>query len=202
MKVFNAIRCLFLSALLAVSVTSVFAQNVTVRGKVTDSSGQPVIGATVLLSSNQTVGTQTDLGGNYVISVPASSSLIYSCVGYATQTVAVAGRQVIDIVLSEDTEFLEETVVIGYGVQKKSDVTGAIASVKESDLENRTTTDVAQALQGKAAGVQIVNSSGAPGAASSIQIRGYSSNSKTSPLMIVASRLPRIMSAFSAVMEV
>jgi len=76
-------------------------------------------------------------------------------------------------------------VVIGYGVQRKSDVTGAIASVKESDLENRTATDVAQALQGKASGVQIVNASGAPGAASSIQIRGYSSNSKTSPLMIV-----------------
>ena len=185
MKVFNTLRCLFLAGLLTVSGAEVFAQNVTVKGKVTDSRGEPVIGATVMLSSNQTVGTQTDLSGNYAISVPSSASLIYSCVGYATQTVAVAGRSVIDIVLAEDTEFLEETVVIGYGVQRKSDVTGAIASVKESDLENRTAIDVAQALQGKAAGVQIVNASGAPGAASSIQIRGYSSNSKTSPLMIV-----------------
>ena len=185
MKVFNTLRCLFLAGLLTVSGAAVSAQNVTVRGKVTDSRGEPVIGATVMLSSNQTVGTQTDLSGNYSISVPSSASLIYSCVGYATQTVAVAGRSVIDIVLAEDTEFLEETVVIGYGVQRKSDVTGAIASVKESDLENRTAIDVAQALQGKAAGVQIVNASGAPGAASSIQIRGYSSNSKTSPLMIV-----------------
>ena len=185
MKVFNTIRSLFLTALLMVSATNAFAQNVTVKGKVTDSSGAPVIGATVMLSSNQTVGTQTDLNGNYSISVPSNASLIFSCVGYSTQTVARAGRSVIDIILEEDTEFLEETVVIGYGVQKKSDVTGAIASVKESDLENRTTTDVAQALQGKAAGVQIVNASGAPGAASSIQIRGYSSNSKTSPLMIV-----------------
>ncbi len=185
MKVFNTLRCLFLAGLLTVSGAAVFAQNVTVKGKVTDSRGEPVIGATVMLSSNQTVGTQTDLSGNYSISVPSSASLIYSCVGYATQTVAVAGRSVIDIVLAEDTEFLEETVVIGYGVQRKSDVTGAIASVKESDLENRTAIDVAQALQGKAAGVQIVNASGAPGAASSIQIRGYSSNSKTSPLMIV-----------------
>ena len=185
MKIFNTIRCLFLTALLTVSATAAFAQNVTVRGKVTDPSGAPVIGATVMLSSNQTVGTQTDLNGNYSISVPSNSSLTFSCVGYATQTVALAGRSVIDIVMAEDTEFLEETVVIGYGVQKKSDVTGAIASVKETDLENRTTTDVAQALQGKAAGVQIVNASGAPGAASSIQIRGYSSNSKTSPLMIV-----------------
>ena len=185
MKVFNTIRCLFLAGLLIVSGAETFAQNVTVKGKVTDSRGEPVIGATVMLSGNQTVGTQTDLGGNYSISVPSNASLIYSCVGYATQTVARAGRSVIDVVLAEDTEFLEETVVIGYGVQRKSDVTGAIASVKESDLENRTAIDVAQALQGKAAGVQIVNASGAPGAASSIQIRGYSSNSKTSPLMIV-----------------
>ena len=185
MKVFNSFRCLFLTVMLAASVTNVFAQNVAVRGKVTDSSGEPVIGATVMLSSNQAVGTQTDLDGNYSISVPSNSSLIFSCVGYSTQTVAVAGRSVIDVVLAEDSEFLEETVVIGYGVQKKSDVTGAIASVKESDLANRTSTDVAQALQGKAAGVQIVNSSGAPGASSSIQIRGYSSNSKTTPLMIV-----------------
>ena len=185
MKVFNTIRCLFLAGLLIVSGAQTFAQNVTVRGKVSDSRGEPVIGATVMLSSNQTVGTQTDLNGNYSISVPSNASLVYSCVGYATQTVAVAGRSVIDIVLAEDAEFLEETVVIGYGVQRKSDVTGAIASVKESDLENRTATDVAQAIQGKAAGVQIVNASGAPGASSSIQIRGYSSNSKTSPLMIV-----------------
>ena len=185
MKVFNTIRGLFLATLLTLSATTLFAQNVTVKGKVTDASGVPVIGATVILSSNQTVGTQTDMDGNYSIGVPSNSSLIFSCVGFATQTVAVAGRSVIDIVLSEDSEFLQETVVIGYGVQKKSDITGAIASVKESDLANRTTNDVAQALQGKAAGVQIVNSSGAPGASSSIQIRGYSSNSKTSPLMIV-----------------
>ena len=132
MKVFNTLRCLFLAGLLTVSGAAVSAQNVTVKGKVTDSRGEPVIGATVMLSSNQTVGTQTDLSGNYSISVPSSASLIYSCVGYATQTVAVAGRSVIDIVLAEDTEFLEETVVIGYGVQRKSDVTGAIASVKES----------------------------------------------------------------------
>ena len=124
MKVFNSIRCLFLAALMAVSMTNAFAQNATVKGKVTDSSGMPVIGATVMLSSNQTVGTQTDLNGNYSISVPSNASLVYSCVGYATQTVAVGGRSVIDIVLAEDTEFLEETVVIGYGVQKKSDVTG------------------------------------------------------------------------------
>ena len=185
MKVFNKIRCIFLTVMLTVSATTAFAQNVTVKGKVTDSRGEPVIGATVMLSSNQTVGTQTDLDGNYSFNVPSNASLIFSCVGYSTVTEQLNGRTVVDVVLFEDSEFLEETVVIGYGIQRKSDVTGAIASVKESDLENRTTTDVAQALQGKASGVQIVNSSGAPGSASSIQIRGYSSNSKTTPLMIV-----------------
>ena len=181
----NKKHCLLLVMVLALFAHTVYGQNVTVTGKVTDQSGIPVIGATVMLSSNQSVGSLTDMDGNYSISVPSNSSLIFSCVGYATQTVALAGRTVIDVVFAEDSEFLEETVVIGYGVQKKSDVTGAIASVKAADLENRTATDVAQALQGKAAGVQIINSSGAPGSSSSIQIRGYSSNSKTSPLMIV-----------------
>ena len=81
MKVFNTLRCLFLAGLLIVSGAEAFAQNVTVKGKVSDSRGEPVIGATVMLSSNQTVGTQTDLSGNYAISVPSSASLIYSCVG-------------------------------------------------------------------------------------------------------------------------
>lgn len=163
-----------------------FAQdNVAVSGTVSDTQGLPVIGAGVMLSSDSTVGTTTDLDGNYSISVPPDASLTFSCIGYKTVTVDIAGRAKVDVVMEEDSEFLEETVVIGYGVQRKSDVTGAIASVKDSDIANRSAISVAQALQGKAAGVQIVNPSGAPGATSSIQIRGYSSNSKTTPLMIV-----------------
>ena len=158
------------------------AQNRAISGKVIDNGGQPIIGAAVMVPGTST-GATTDLNGNFSLGVATGTTLEVSCIGYATITVTAADNMV--VTLAEDAEILEETVVIGYGVQKKSDVTGAIASVKESDLENRTSTDVAQALQGKAAGVQIVNSSGAPGAASSIQIRGYSSNSKTSPLMIV-----------------
>ena len=158
------------------------AQNRAISGKVLDASGQPVIGAAVMVPGTST-GATTDPNGYFSLGVAAGTTLEVSCIGYATRTVTAADNMV--ITLEEDAQILEETVVIGYGVQKKSDVTGAIASVKDSDLENRTATDVAQALQGKAAGVQIVNSSGAPGAASSIQIRGYSSNSKTSPLMIV-----------------
>ena len=163
----------------------VFAQNRTISGKVVDAAGQPVVGAAVMVVGNTGIGAATDLNGAFTLNVPAGATISVESIGYKTQTFAVGNQSTFNIVLEEDAEMLEETVVIGYGVQKKSDVTGAIASVKESDLENRTSTDLAQAIQGKAAGVQIVNSSGAPGAASSIQIRGYSSNSRTSPLMIV-----------------
>ena len=162
-----------------------YAQNRNISGKIVDASGQPVIGAAVTVVGNTSIGAATDLDGNFTLSVPAGASISVESIGYKGQTFVVGNQSVFNVTLEEDTEMLEETVVIGYGVQKKSDVTGAIASVKESDLENRTSTDVAQALQGKAAGVQIVNASGAPGSASSIQIRGYSSNSRTTPLMIV-----------------
>ena len=165
--------------------TQAYAQSRTVNGKVTDSKGEPVIGASVFVVGSTNHGTETDLEGNYSLSVPSGASLNFSCIGYATEIVLVGDRTVINVTLKDDTQFIEETVVIGYGVQKKSDVTGAIASVKDSDIANRSSASVAQVLQGKAAGVQIVNPSGAPGSESSIQIRGYSSNSKTTPLMIV-----------------
>ena len=177
-------------ALVATSVglgcaTQAYAQSRAVNGKVTDSKGEPVIGASVFVVGSTNHGTETDLEGNYSLSVPSGASLNFSCIGYATEIVLVGDRTVINVTLKDDTQFIEETVVIGYGVQKKSDVTGAIASVKDSDIANRSSASVAQVLQGKAAGVQIVNPSGAPGSESSIQIRGYSSNSKTTPLMIV-----------------
>lgn len=162
-----------------------YAQNKAINGKVVDATGQGVIGASVMVVGNTTIGTVTDIDGAFSLSVPAGSTISVSCIGYSTQTVAVGNQTTFNFVLQEDSEFLEETVVVGYGVQKKSDVTGAITSVKSDALENRSITDAAQALQGKAAGVQIVNSTGAPGAESQIQIRGYSSNSKTSPLIIV-----------------
>ena len=161
------------------------AQNRNISGKIVDTTGQPVIGAAVTVVGNSSIGAATDMDGNFTLSVPAGSSISVESIGYKGQTFVVGNQSVFNVTLEDDTEMLEETVVIGYGVQRKSDITGAIASVKESDLENRTATDVAQALQGKAAGVQIVNASGAPGSASSIQIRGYSSNSRTTPLMIV-----------------
>ena len=164
-----------------------FAQNKTVRGKIVDAQGAPVVGAAIVLVGNASVGAVTDADGTYSLNVPAGASLEYSCIGYATQVIPVADKTVIDVILREDAEFLEETVVIGYGVQRKSDLTGSVASVRSEELMDRSTSDAAAALQGKAAGVQVFNDSGAPGEGSSIRVRGISSNSGSGlgPLLIV-----------------
>lgn len=176
---------LFAVGLGSVCAAGAYAQNRTVSGKVLDSGGWPLVGASVLLSGTSNQGTVTDADGLYRLSVPDGASIVFSCIGYVPVEEAVGNRSVINVILQEDLELLEETVVIGYGVQKKSDLTGSVASVKDSDLSNRSAVSPVQALQGKAAGVQIVNSSGAPGSESNIQIRGYSSNTATAPLMIV-----------------
>ncbi|MBN2636873.1 MAG: TonB-dependent receptor [Prolixibacteraceae bacterium] len=160
-------------------------QQKTVTGRVLDVNNQPLPGVTVVIK-NTTQGTITGADGEYSIpNVSEDATLVFSFIGMIREEIPVAGMTEINVVLVSDYIGLEEVVAIGYGVQKKSNITGSIASVKSSDLENRTSTDAAQALQGKAAGVQIVNSSGAPGKSASIQIRGFSSNSKTEPLIIV-----------------
>ena len=172
--------------LLAVIPLCAYAQNTTVKGSVLDATGQPVIGAGVVQQGTNN-GTVTDLDGKYVLTVPASASISFSSVGYVEQVIPVEGRTEINVILAEDSEMLEETVVIGYGVQRKSDLTGSVASVRETELSNRSTSDAAAALQGKAAGVQIFSDSGAPGEGSSIRVRGISSNSGSGlgPLLIV-----------------
>ena len=165
---------------------SASAQNKAIRGRVVDDSGAPVVGAAVVVVGNTSIGAVTGVDGTYRLNVPAGANLEFSCIGYASQVVPVGNQAVIDIVLHEDTEFLDETVVIGYGVQKKSDLTGAVASVREDDLKNRSTSDAAAALQGKVAGVQVITNSGAPGSGTGIQVRGVSSNSgNIGPLIIV-----------------
>ena len=161
------------------------AQNVTVKGQVKDDAGEPL--ALVSIAEQGTSnGTVTDLDGNYSISVPSNATLQFSFMGYTTVTEQVNGRTTINVTLSEDAELLDEVVVIGYGVQKKSDLTGAVASVRADDLKNRPMADAAAALQGKVSGVQILTSSGAPGSGAEIRVRGYSSNSgNIGPLLIV-----------------
>ena len=162
-----------------------FAQNRPLTGRVVDQNGDPVVGASIMVVGNSTIGTVTNLDGTYQLNVPPQASVTVSCIGYSSQTEAVAGRPVVNFTLQEDTEFLEETVVIGYGVQKKSDLTGSVASVRSEDLQNRSVTDAAAALQGKASGVHVLTN-GAPGEGASIRVRGYSSNGGSlSPLYIV-----------------
>ena len=180
---FKKVAAFLVAALMGVSA---FAQNRPISGTVVDGSGAPVIGATVMVVGNNSIGTVTNADGSFSLNVPAGANIAVSCIGYATQTVPVGNQSIFNFILEEDTEFLEETVVIGYGVQRKSDLTGAVASVGEADFTNRSTSNAAAALMGKAAGVQILTSSGAPGAGSSIRVRGYSSNSgNIGPLLIV-----------------
>ena len=179
-------RSAVILAILLMGFTAL-AQNRPLSGKVVDQNGEPIVGASIMVVGNSTIGTVTNVDGNYNLNVPAQASVTVSCIGYSSQTVSVAGRPVINFTLEEDTEFLEETVVIGYGVQRKSDLTGSVASVRSAELQDRSTSDAAAALQGKAAGVQIFNASGAPGSSSSIRVRGISTNGSSglSPLFIV-----------------
>ena len=149
------IAMIFAASLLGMS--SALAQNAPIRGTVVDAGNEPVIGAAVMVPGT-TTGATTNLDGKFELRVAPGATLEVSCIGYATKRVAAANGMT--IVLEDDTEMLEETVVIGYGVQKKSDLTGAVASVRQDDLQNRSTTDAAAALQGKAAGIQIINTSG------------------------------------------
>ena len=154
-----------------------------VTGKVIDDLGEPMIGVSVQVKGT-TGGAITDIDGNYSVNVEPGATLVFSYVGYIPQEHVVKGGT-LNVTLKEDTETLEEVVVIGYGVQKKSSVTGAISQVKAADMENRTITTAAQALQGKTAGVQLITSSGGPGETPTIRVRGYSSNVASDPLYVV-----------------
>ena len=164
-----------------------YAQSRAISGKVIDASGAPIPGASVIVIGNERIYTVTDLDGKFALEVPAGANLNVSFIGYQSQVVAIGNQTTFEITLVEDAEVLEEVVVVGYGVQKKSDVTGSVSSVRAEDLVDRSTSDAANALQGKAAGVQILNLSAAPGSGSQIRVRGYSSNSSSGlgPLLIV-----------------
>ena len=131
------------------------AQTIQLTGLVTDAANEPIIGASVV-EKGTTNGVITDFDGNFALSVSPKATIIISYVGYATQEVPVNGKTNIRVTLKEDTEMLDEVVVVGYGTMKKSDMTGAISSVDVDDLVKRTTTNPAEALQGKIAGVNIM----------------------------------------------
>ena len=165
---------------LFMSVTS-FAQGI--KGTVIDENGEPVIGATVAEKSNAKNATITDFDGNFMVNVKAGQVITVTYIGY--QTFEGAAKNGMTINLKPDNKVLDEVVVVGYGVQKKSSVTGAISQVKPEDMENRTITNAQQALQGKTSGVQIIQSSAAPGSSPTVRVRGYSSNVSSNPLYVV-----------------
>ena len=165
---------------------SAFAQQISIKGHVVDATGEPVIGASVV-EGRTTNGTITDVDGNFSLSVPANSTLTISFVGYKTQTVPVNGKNSLKVTLQEDTEVLDEVVVVGYGVQRKSDLTGAVASVKTADaLKSTPTGNVSDALQGRMAGVSVLSGSGDPSGDNTIRVRGINSiTAETGPLVVI-----------------
>jgi len=176
--------CMFIGAMNGI-VQAQQAQQV-VTGKIVDQQGNPVAGATVSVVGT-TNGTLSAVDGTYQLSdVPSAGKLQVSFIGYVTQTADIAGRTTIDFNLVEETQVLDEVVVVGYGVQKKANVTGAIAQVSSTEMANRTSDNIGQSVQGKLSGVQVLNVSGRPGATTSFRIRGYSSAiSSPDPLFIV-----------------
>ena len=179
------IQWLFLTVLFSLVTMSGYAQSKTVTGKIIDSTGEPVIGASVLVKGT-TNGVISDIDGNFSIQGVANDAVLQiSFVGYKAQDISVAGKTRIDVTLVEDTEMLDEVVVVGYGVQKKSDVTGALASVSSEELNTKPVSNAFEALQGKAAGVDITSSQ-RPGELGDIRIRGNRSlNASNSPLYVV-----------------
>ena len=165
---------------LFMSLTS-FAQGI--RGTVIDENGEPVIGATVAEKSNPKNATISDFDGNFVINVKAGQVITITYIGYESKE--LAAKNGMTVKLQPDNKVLDEVVVVGYGVQKKSSVTGAISQVKPEDMENRTISNAQQALQGKTSGVQIIQSSAAPGSSPTVRVRGYSSNVSSEPLYVV-----------------
>lgn len=176
---------MLMAAIFAVTCMSMQAQT-TVTGTVTDSSGEPVIGASVV-EKGKSNGAATDIDGNYTITVSGpNASLVFSYVGCESQTVALKGRTKVDVTLADSREALDEVVVVGYGTQRKSDITGSVARISEDQMKQSIVTNADQMLQGRVAGVQVTQNSGAPGGATSIRIRGASSlNSSNEPLYII-----------------
>lgn len=170
---------------LAIFSLGSIAQNITVRGHITNSSGESLIGVTVQVQGT-TVGTVTDIDGNFMIpAIPSNAILEVSYVGMNSQVVPVNGRTAINIVMQEDTELLEEVVVVGYGTMRKSDVTGAVAVVSAEELTTKPVANAFEALQGKVAGVDITSSQ-RPGELGSVRIRGNRSlNATNAPLYVV-----------------
>ncbi|MBN1414987.1 MAG: TonB-dependent receptor [Bacteroidales bacterium] len=175
---------LFLSLMLGFT-SMLYGQEKVITGKVISGEDEsPLPGASVAVKGT-TTGTVTDINGNFSLSVPENSILVVSYVGYLSEELPTEGQDVINVTLLPDISKLEEIVIVGYGVQKKSLVTGSIAKVEARDMENAVSTRFEQALQGKVSGMVVAQNSGAPGSGLTIKIRGNSSDGSNSPLILV-----------------
>ena len=181
----NKLRHLITGLFIALSGT-LYAQQAQVTGKVSDTDGEPLIGVSISVKNTKNA-TQTDINGNYSLSTGTSNAiLIFKYLGYATQEISLNGRTSLNVRLEPESKALDEIVVIGYGNVKKSDLTGAVASIKADDLTKGSNINMQQALQGRTPGVQIYQKSGEPGASMSVQIRGITSiTGNNAPLYVI-----------------
>ena len=178
-------RLVLTTLLLMVGMLTASAQTQTVKGMVTSATdGEPLIGATVMVKETK-AGTVTDLDGNFTTKVSKGQTLVVSYIGYETKNIKYTGQATLNVALSADNTALDEVVVVGYGVMKRSDITGSVVSVGEKDIKKSVITSVDQALQGRAAGVQVTQNSGSPGGGISVAIRGVNSLNGNEPLYVI-----------------
>ena len=186
------IRFFFTAMVMLAFSLALSAQNVTVKGTVKDGNGDGIVGASIVLQGNNTVYTMTNLSGAYSINVPANGVLEVKCMGYVDQEIPVNGRANIDIILVDDSQLIDETIVVAYGTATKSSFTGSAAQVKSETIERKVATSVTSALAGTTPGVQITQSSGDPagGGGNTIRIRGIGSMSASNSPLIVVDGIP------------
>ena len=178
-KIAAILALLFLSAVVA------FSQNIQVKGTVTDANGEPVPFASIQLKGTKT-GTATDENGRYTFSAPSNGTLIFSSIGYHSSEVRINGKLIVDCVLNTDSDYLDDVIVVAYGVAKKESIVGAVSQVNSKDIEKRSTSSVSAVLEGSAPGIRVNNSYGEPGSDASIRIRGFGSiNGTNAPLYVM-----------------
>src|SRR6266498_4921773 len=180
------LRVLLLCTLFMLALQPSWAQTKTVTGKVSDEKGTPVSGASVLAKGTKT-GTSTDATGSFKLAVPTSATtLVVSYVGYTSKEVNISSSTDVTVTLSPESASLTDVVVVGYGTARRKDLTGSVTSVKEKDFNKGVITSPDQLIQGKAAGVMVINNMGQPGGSTTIRIRGSSSiRSGNQPLFVV-----------------
>lgn len=184
MKNFSIRKLCFV--LMVLVVQCAFAQNKTVKGVVTDKSGEALIGVTVAVKGNPTQGTLTKIDGSYDLSVPQNATLQFSYVGYTKREEAVNGRSTINVTLQDDDKLLDEVVVIGYGTMKKSDLTGAVSQLTADRFKSGNNLTAQNMMQGAFAGVNVMQNTGKPGGANTIRVRGGTSiNASNDPLYVI-----------------